>query len=114
MLIAVRTRDFTYIGTTANLRTRLQQHNSGNGSSSTEPSHLRPYALLAYICGFGGRRNLRLLVEERWKRRRDQEIANGNNDSREWARCGQDVINELNHSDYGMESNDLTLILLFR
>ena len=114
MLISVRTRDFTYIGTTANLRTRLQQHNTGNGSSSTEPSHLRPYALLAYICGFGGRRNLRLLVEERWKRRRDQEIANGNNDSREWARCGQDVINELNHSDYGMESNDLTLILLFR
>ena len=40
MLISVRSIDFVYIGKTTNLIERLRVHNSGCGSSSTEPAHL--------------------------------------------------------------------------
>ena len=40
MLISVRSIDFVYIGKTKNLIERLRVHNSGCGSSSTEPAHL--------------------------------------------------------------------------
>ena len=50
MLISVRDNNFTYIGKTFSIRKRIQQHESGFGSVSTESLHLRPYALFAYIC----------------------------------------------------------------
>ena len=43
---------FTYIYATFSLRTRIQPHNSGNGSQSPEPFNLRPYARISYIFGF--------------------------------------------------------------
>ena len=40
MLVSVRSTDFVYIGKTKNLIERPRMHNSGYGSSSTEPVHL--------------------------------------------------------------------------
>ena len=57
MVISLRKKAYTYIGTTKSLRNRLKAYNSGYGPSSTEPAYLRPYALIAYICGFGGGRS---------------------------------------------------------
>ena len=75
----------TYIGQTICIRTRIQQHNSGYGSTSTQPSYLRPFAILAYICGFRGRRTLREKhVEYQWKLKRDQLMRNGINEIKQW------------------------------
>ena len=67
MLTSIRRQTYSYIGETKCLRTRLREHNSGYGSSSTEPSYLRPFAVTAYICGFNGLETLRLFVEDKWK-----------------------------------------------
>jgi hypothetical protein len=106
-LISVRSMDYTYIGQTMCIRTRLRSHNSGYGSSSTEPVHLRPFALMAFICGFDGRKRLREFVEYMWKQRRDQLIRRGIHDPRMWVRCGEDVIREVN-------VNDLRLVCFFK
>ena len=50
-LISVKDRSFTYIGQTICIRERLPQHNKGYGSLSTCPEHLRPYGVMAYVCG---------------------------------------------------------------
>ena len=52
MLVSVRDGSFAYFGKTNSIRTRIMQHNRGIGSLSTEPFHLHPFALYAYICGF--------------------------------------------------------------
>jgi hypothetical protein len=116
MLISIKrgAERFSYIGQTICLRKRLKQHNSGIGSISTAPEHLRPYALFAYICGFAKRRTLREHVEHQWKVKRDVLIQNGNADVRDWARSGQEVINNLNVDNYNIEKSDLRLVLLFK
>ena len=53
MLISIRMRAFIYIGTSNSLKTRLRAHNSGQEALAAEPSYIRPYGLLAYICGCG-------------------------------------------------------------
>ena len=50
-LLSVKDKSFTYIGSTVCIRERLPQHNSGYGSFETCPTNLRPYAIMAYICG---------------------------------------------------------------
>ena len=115
MLGSIRLPHYTYIGTTINLRDRLNAHNSGYGSSSTEPLFLRPFALLAYISGFnGGRRDLRFWLENKWKERRDELINQGIVDPKELALCGNDIIQALTIQQFGVSPSDLTLVCLFR
>ena len=113
MLMSIKQQKYTYIGQTICIRTRIQQHNSGYGSTSTQPSYLRPFAILAYICGFGGRRTLREHVEYQWKLKRDQLIRNGINEIKQWVECGRDVINEIALHDDTIVQSDLALVLLF-
>ena len=70
---------------------RIQEHNGGVGSISTEPLHLRPYALFAYICGFDGKTDLLFYIERIWKERRDRLIRQGVNDAKSWALCGEEI-----------------------
>ena len=114
MLISMRDLSFAYIGMTICLRTRVVKHNSGMGSSSTEPAHLRPYALFAYICGFSGRHDLMFYIEREWKLKRDRMIRNGVNNATSWANCGAEVINELNVESFGVNPTELTLVSLFK
>ena len=95
------------------MRNRIQQHNSGSGASSTEPSYLRPFAVIAYICGFDGQRPLREYIERKWKERRDELIMSGIEDPKQWAICGADVISSVNEHDFNIEKSDLRLVLLF-
>lgn len=115
-LIAVRKRSYSYIGQTICIRRRIKEHNSGYGSQSTTPSYLRPFALMAYICGFNGERSeLRLHMERQWKLKRDYMIRMGNNDPRDWARAGQDVIDTVvNDHQFNVDASDLRLVCLFR
>lgn len=114
MLSSLRLRSYTYIGTSDCIRTRIRQHNSGYGSSSTENHNLRPFAMMAYICGFSGNRDLMYSIEQKWKLRRNELISDGNDDPRAWAKCGKDVILQLNNDPFGMSRSDLKLVLLFR
>ena len=83
MLVSLRHPNYSYIGTTSCIRTRIQMHNSGNGARATAPAYLRPFALFAYICGFTNTRtDLRYYVENQWKQRRDYLISLGNNDKK--------------------------------
>jgi predicted GIY-YIG superfamily endonuclease len=67
LLISKRDRKSTYIGKTRNLSHRLVQHNSGLGSKQTAHYTLRPWAVLAVICGFEGNNTKMLRVEAAWK-----------------------------------------------
>ena len=49
---------------------------------------------MAYICGFGGDRDLIHSIKYKWKMKRDGLINNGNNDPGDWARCRADVIRQ--------------------
>ena len=76
-------------------------HNSGCGAAEPTPTYLRPFALLAYICGFDETEDdncdskLRFTIERKWKEKRDWMISNGNNDKYEWAKCGNLVIDNM-------------------
>ena len=55
-LVSLRDRQSTYIGQTMNLRKRLHRHNEGIGGLQTSDPALRPWALMACVCSFEGRR----------------------------------------------------------
>lgn len=116
MLVSVRHSNYTYIGTTNCIRSRLVLHNTGVGAIETAPAHLRPFGLYAYVCGFGGvRRDLRYYIERRWKEERDILIQRGINDPRRWARSVTKVISNISRSTevFGVIENELTLVCLF-
>ena len=66
ILISLKNNLYTYIGSTSCLIERLKQHNSGFGSKQTSPEHLRPWALMAYVVGFEGRKDLYRDFENQW------------------------------------------------
>ena len=113
MLISVKDTSFTCIGKTLCIRKRIQQHNSGVGSTSTDPVHLLPHALLACICGFNSRNDLLLFLEAKWKQRRDQLIRQGINHVIVWARSGSEILSETDEVGFGILKTDLTLVCLF-
>ena len=60
---------------------------------------------MAYICGFdGGCKQLLEHIEYEWKVRQNELITNGINDPRKWARYGQDVMNQIDETQYGIEN----------
>ena len=70
---------------------------------------------MVYICEFGGGcKQLREHFDHQWKIRRNRLIPNRINDPRRWARYGQDVINKIDKTQYGIEKSDPTLVCLFR
>ena len=71
VLLSLNNLASTYIGQTRFLVRRLKQHNSSHGSQQTADSSLRPWALLAFVCGFDGNRSQMLQFERRWQQRRD-------------------------------------------
>lgn len=112
MLISLRNHKNTYIGETKCLNTRIKQHNSGYGSLSTAVDSLRPFAIFSYICGFDGRRSLRLDVERRWKQMRDIKTAQGTKCPKQIARSATPVIREINQVEFFNAS--LCQVFLFK
>jgi hypothetical protein len=82
----------------------------------TAPAYLHPFALILFVCGFGGtRRDLRYYIERKWKERRDELIQQqGIDDFHEWALCVNDVINRISGEDrqyqIGISCTDLTVV----
>ena len=80
--------------------------------------------MLAYICGFAETENencdtkLRFAIERKWKEKQDRMIVNGQNDKYEWAKCGNQVIDNMiqqneRSGEYDIKNKDLILICLF-
>ena len=115
MLISLRTRDFVYVGKTKDLHERIRSHQSGNGSLSSQPEHLRPYAYFGYICGFNGNETMMFYVEEKWKEEIKRLRARGIHDPKQWASRGGNEVLNLNLSNFGVEDTraELRLVLLF-
>jgi predicted GIY-YIG superfamily endonuclease len=116
MLISLRSNDFCYIGKTKDLHQRMRSHQSGHGSLSSQPEHLRPYAYFAYICGFNGNETMMYYVENQWKQSLNNIRNQGIQDPKVWAqRGGNDVLN-LNLSNFGIDDtrSELRLVLLFK
>ena len=116
-LMSVKDRSFTYIGQTICIRERLPQHNQGYGSSDTSPENLRPYGVLAYICGSKlENKEFRLYLERRWKMNRDYFIGLNNKDPRVWAREGgiKTIEHALQSNSFTVLNNDLKLVVLFK
>ena len=113
-LISCRDATYSYIGTTKCIRKRLNQHNSGFGSRSTNPLHLRPFVIYAYICGFNGNQLLRFHLENEWKRRRDYLIQRNISCRKELAMSVNDVLERMNENNH-LNRNDFDLrsLLLF-
>ena len=113
-LISVRTCNFTYIGECKCIISRLRNHNSGHGSSTTTLSHRRPYAIFGYIAGFNGaNKSIRHHIEHKWKEKRDYLISRGIDDPHNWFRIGSSVIEELDASLTNVKEA-LRLVELFK
>jgi predicted GIY-YIG superfamily endonuclease len=53
LLVSTKVPQFTYIGETSSLSTRLQTHNSGQGSKASVNSALLHFTMFAaYVIGF--------------------------------------------------------------
>ena len=79
----------------------------------TFDERLKPFALIVYICGFDGKRELREHVEYMWKLERDGLVMNGTEDVIVLTRIGaQRVIQQLDTNMYGIDI-DLSLLVYF-
>ena len=112
MLISVRHQSFTYIGQTKCLRRRLQEHNSGQGSLTTNNRRYVPYAVIAYVCGFDNNRHLQLYVEHQWQLKRRSLRSNGISCVKQFARSIIPVIDQI--CKRSNQARSLRLVCLFR
>ena len=67
LIVSVKRPLFIYICETRCIIDWLRAHTSGNGSDSTTLIKLRPYHLVAHICGFDRNKTLRYSIESQWK-----------------------------------------------
>jgi predicted GIY-YIG superfamily endonuclease len=75
LLLSLQDKVTTYIGQTHGLAKRLNEHNSGIGSKQTAVTHLRPWALIAYVVGFSNQSTKSLIAfEHQWQQLRDAKL----------------------------------------
>ena len=115
ILISVKPKPYTYIGTKQFLIQRLTQHNSGYGSKSTSSDSFRSLIIMEYICGFiGGHEEIIYHVESQWKFKRDGLVNNCCNNPIEWVIIGHKFIYNVTHGDdYDVGEMDLRSVYLF-
>jgi predicted GIY-YIG superfamily endonuclease len=103
-----------YIGQTKCLIRRIQEYNSGHGSTSTDSLILRPFVILAYSCGFDNNRELCEHAECKLKRIRNTMIQNSVDDPRLIVKAGQQVINDIDcNRIQNIETTGIASICLF-
>ena len=81
-------------------------HNSGYDSNMTPPANLCPYVLIAYICGFDGKKELMDEVKLNWIDAKDE-------DCFQWVKNREEVINSMQNNTTNSMQHSLILIHLF-
>ena len=95
------------------IRERIQSHNSGyNTIHDQRTSHLRPFAVFAFICGFNCDKHLQKHVRLQWEEGKKHLQEEGVTDPIEWANVAVSVIDET--ILHGYVGTELTFIQLFR
>ena len=89
-------RSYVEIGSSMCIRTTLQKYNAGGYSSdSTINIHMRPYVLIAYICGFRKDRERMEFIKNRWM------TDECDNNVLQWAQNATNVIHNDNELKVG-------------
>ena len=96
-MVSIKNRRKTYIGESLNIQDRFNTHQRGAGTIFTGETMNRPWAILAYICGFDGRKLWMKSVEDNWQRLRLSAINRGVCDPRELARTALHITNNSNN-----------------
>ena len=90
---------YFHIGATLCLRTNLRKYNAGGHASGNDIAmYLKPFVLIAYICGFRNDRQMIEYIKDQW-------IYQNHHDVLKWARNAQNII---------CYDNELKLIYLLR
>ena len=108
MLLSTKDHNQNYIGQTLNIGRRLNEHNSGYGSSFTDQIVYRPWFLFAYVVGFNKNIDGMKYFELRWQQLRNNNIERGERDMKQLALCANVIIDEMRNND------ELRLILMFK
>ena len=83
-----------YIGETKDLITRLNQHNSGNGTQFTDDH--RPWALYAFISGFDGNKSRMKSIENSWQHLVSNAVSSGVRNPKELVQSGFPLVSNSN------------------
>ena len=70
-MMSKKDTSFVHIDATMCLRSSLISHNSGYDASKDLPINLRPFVLLAYVCGFDRNKELMKLIKDEWREQTD-------------------------------------------
>ena len=108
MILSTKDHNQNYIGQTLNLGRRLNEHNSGYGSTFTNQIRYRPWFLLAYVVGFDKQIIKMKHFEHRWQQTRNNLVNRGVKDPKRLALIADSVIDEMG------TTNELRLILMFK
>jgi len=94
LLVSTKDTRFVYIGETSNLLKRFDQHHRGVGANITSNPSLKPWGIVAYVCGFQCKQD-RKDFEAAWKYAIDREILSTARDPffcHSAARVGENVM----------------------
>ena len=116
MLISIIQRYFVYIGNTNDINKILRDPNSGIGFQTSQPVHLQPYSLFAYICCFNGNQSLMYYIEHKYKYNVRRLESQGMNNTCIWLQRGRNELFSVDLSNYGISKTmfGLRLIRLFK
>ena len=94
--MSIKQPSFLYIGETKCIQNRVVNQNSGNVSSMTTPLHLRPFAVIAFICGFDGNNIGHRSLERKWQVRMYTLKRGGIIDAKKIAHSASDIVERNN------------------
>ena len=97
LMMSLKDKTTVHIDTTMCLRTTLRQFNTGYGKGNIK-IHLRPYVLVAYVCGFQRNKDLMHFVRNKW-------IENHDGNTLQWAKNAHNII---------QNDEDLKLVCVFK
>lgn len=107
LLVSTREPSSTYVGTTANLKVRLDSHNSGRGSYGTDKPHLMPWFIASYMCNM-----IHMTTDQRkslewvWQRMNLDSQRNGRGNLEQYIENGRFLCVQENTDGYGAHRLD--------
>jgi len=107
LLVSTRSPSHTYVGTTANMKVRLDSHNSGRGSFGTNVPHLMPWFVASYMTGMiHMTADQRKHVEWKWQQLNLESQRQGRGNLEQYMENGRYLVTEENIRGYGSARMD--------
>ena len=104
-----------YVGTTAQLARRLNQHNSGNGADETAPMQYRPWFVACYLTNMAHLdQSRRMSLEALWQHYNSADHQRGIGDVDSWIENGRRVMREHNTACDSGEDDHIRMVITFQ